>query len=571
MYKSIALRALVLSSVVLASGSLLAASQPEPLKMDCVVPYSGMTIATPSGQPGMKVVLCPGEYALPAAAGKAAITIHGKAIEVKCAGTVLDGGASSATSLSAGKAPSEGTAFHIEKSALVTLAGCTVRNYDTGVLVEESAQIRVEDNMLSDLSYEEISLPPGSPVSCGECMANWNNINRPFEQSGGGAILIRSTMGTQILRNRVARSGVGVEAFDSTYLTVEGNRMVELTDFGVRLSDVDDSVVYNNSISAVSKWQDRAGCVVDCAMDSAGILLVNDSDGNTIDHNEILDTYGASGFFIGNDWCPTSDDNIVSNNRIEGGGAGNAIEATFASGNVIDHNLAAGYPTGMWPTYSTGYTITNNIVRDNTLRQGIALVNVREATVTGNRVERNPVGILVRSESVLSLPDLNPNTADLVLRGNAVTESTVDALRFEAWWLPERPPVFTTDVSATANLLAGDGASTTGVRLLPDSLGPESAPDSVLIAGNSIDIWSFGYAVRNEQVRDIAMAKTWWSSLSVARIESRICDGEDPECAGMGDVTVTTIAKHPLLLPKMPSEEGIGNVAPLPPFFDVAP
>ena len=546
---------LVLAVVTMSCLSTTWASQPWPVVDKCVAPEVGLQLAP---RPGERVVLCPGHFVLPVSLGQTAISITGTDVEIVCAATVLDG--------FDGLEPSEGTAFEIADGAGITLTGCTVKNFRTGILVRDTDGATVDGHTFTGLFHDaDLRFRPEGPYDCGWCMQyNWNNINR--SDWVGGAVRIRNSSHVSVVGNLMSKIYNGVEAFESSGIDISRNRMAEITDWGVRLYDTDDSVVDNNHISKVAKWMDRHACSLGCPMDAAGILLVKDSDANAITHNEVHDTWGASGFFLGNEGTlpSSSDGNYIAENRIEHGAVGNAFEMTFGRDNVLEHNIGDDYATGIWPTYSRGYVISRNIIRNSRSNPGLALVNVEDAQVHDNYLVANPIGILVKTEKPQAWwGDVPQHVMSVALAGNTVTGGG-KALVFRGV-SPEQHPWFTEAVDVTRNHLAG---SNTGIRFEPWAFEIGSG-GGAKIAENNIDIATMSTAVDNSnQTEDLVLPRNWWNSFSTFEIEAKIQDQQDNPA--WGDVDPNVLAVAPWPVPEPPSEAGIGNVAPYPPSWPIA-
>ena len=93
--------------------------------------------------------------------------------------------------------------------------------------------------------------------------------------------------------------------------------------------------------------------------DSAGILLVNNSNHNTIDHNQC--TGGGDGFFIGNENGSPSNFNLVKENDCSHAAA-NAFECTFSKGNRFENNRASYSSFGFWLGFSYNSTVVGNTI-----------------------------------------------------------------------------------------------------------------------------------------------------------------------------------------------------------------
>jgi len=162
----------------------------------------------------------------------------------------------------------------------------------------------------------------------------------------------------------------GIEVYNSSvYFRIENCSIYNVLD-GIHLSDVDNSLIYNNSIS-----------------DGLGIgIFLEHSDNHTISYNNLLNiTSGYGGYAI--ILMYSNHSKIINNSVISSiGGIASAFNFdVFISDNDIINNSMVGIATGL----SSFTTITQNNVINNT--GGIFLQDSNETTVNVNLVSENAI------------------------------------------------------------------------------------------------------------------------------------------------------------------------------------
>ena len=219
--------------------------------------------------------------------------------------------------------------------------------------------------------------------------APWLDINAPPDLDdrvnlGGGAFVLRCT--GLVLQGLTANDqGNGLDIYHSIGITASNCNASNNTGWGVHLHNTSHSTVEHGRFN---------DCVRHGLGDSAGILLVNNSNLNVIDDNTCL--RGGDGFFIGNENGSPSNFNTVTNNDCSHAAA-NAFECTFSNGNRFENNRASYSSYGFWLGFSY-----NSTVRGNTMigcGSGIEIDHGQDNTLAENTITNsNGPGIVLQTD-----------------------------------------------------------------------------------------------------------------------------------------------------------------------------
>jgi parallel beta-helix repeat protein len=218
--------------------------------------------------------------------------------------------------------------------------------------------------------------------------APWLDINAPADLSdrvnlGGGVFVLRCN---DLVLENVSASGQenGLDIYHSVNVTARGCVASNNTGWGVHLHNTSHSTVEHGRFN---------DCVRPGLGDSAGILLVNNSNSNLINDNQCIGS--GDGFFIGNENGSPSNFNTVTNNCSHA--AANAFEATFSNGNVFENNHASYSGYGFWLGYSYNSSVRSNIVIG--CGCGIEIDHGQDNTLSGNTITNtNGPGVVLQTD-----------------------------------------------------------------------------------------------------------------------------------------------------------------------------
>jgi parallel beta-helix repeat protein len=324
-----------------------------------------------------EVQICPGRYRVPDPAGRGVIVAASSGTRIDLTGVTL---------LSGDTLPERFTGRGVLATNVdnVTIIGGTIRGYQYGVRIEGGRGHRISG---VDVSGSRTGRRYSTPERYDE--RDWLDIFRPdtFEQYGSG-VYLRGTDGASVTNivSRGAQNGIGLFAARASYIAdndVSGN-----SGWGIHLWRSSQNTIVRNRAHHNVRCESeryRRGC------DSAGILLREQSDSNTIAHNDL--SRSGDGFFLSGHrpLVKPSVGNLVIRNDATGAWH-NAFESTFSWGNTFLENRADSSDYGFWLGYSSG-----NVVRGNTIvgsrTAGIAIEHGSDNTLAANIVVGGPTGI----------------------------------------------------------------------------------------------------------------------------------------------------------------------------------
>lgn len=385
-----------------------------------------------------EVQICPGRYRVPDPGSRGVIVAASSGTRIDLTGVTLLSGDTAAERFT-------GRGVLATNVDNVTIIGGTIRGYQYGVRIEGGRGHRISG---VDVSGSRAQRLRSTPERYDE--RDWLDIFRPdtFEQYGSG-VYLRGTDGASVTNivSRGAQNGIGLFAARASYLAdndVSGN-----SGWGIHLWRSSQNMIVRNRAHHNVRCESeryRRGC------DSAGILLREQSDSNTIAHNDL--SRSGDGFFLSGHrpLVKPSVGNLVIRNDATGAWH-NAFESTFSWGNTFIENRADSSDYGFWLGYSSG-----NVVRGNTIvgsrTAGIAVEHGSDNTLAANVVIGGPTGIRLFGPTAGAEPS----------RGYAVDDNVLARL--------ERAIVLenTTRARIRGNLFDGVGSG-----LVVDSAGRDAA------------------------------------------------------------------------------------------------
>ena len=321
------------------------------------VPIDGMVITTSCS-------LKPGTYHLPNG-----ISIGASNVRVDMMGVTLIGTGS-------------GTGFGVTMLGVhdATIVGGTIHGYYYGLRIEHCHGCAV-----LDLDASRNWLDPKSQVP----KAPWLNINAPPDLDDrvnlGGGVFVLGCSGLELRNVTASGQENGLDIYHSVNVTATACVASNNTGWGIHLHNTSHSTVEHGRFN---------DCIRPGLGDSAGILLVNNSNSNTINDN--LCTGGGDGFFIGNENGSPSNFNVVTNNDCSHASA-NAFEATFSNGNMFENNRASYSGYGFWLGFSYNSTVRGNIMIG--CGCGIQIDHGQDNTLAGNTITNaNGPGIVLQTD-----------------------------------------------------------------------------------------------------------------------------------------------------------------------------
>jgi len=324
-----------------------------------------------------EVKICPGRYRIPDPDERGVIIAVSSGTHIDLTGVTLVSGDTLQHEY-------RGRGVVVSNVDNVAIVGGTIRGYRFGVRVEGGRAHRISGVDVSGTRAQRLR---STPEQFDE--GDWLDIFRPdtFELYGSG-IYLRGTDGASVtgIVSRGAQNGIGLFAARASYIAdndVSGN-----SGWGIHLWRSSHNTLLRNQAHHNVRCEGttyRRGC------DSAGILLREQSDSNTIADNDLSSS--GDGFFLSGHRPlvrPSVGNLVIRNNAT--GAYHNAFESTFSWGNSFIDNRADSSDYGFWLGYSSG-----NLVRGNTIigsrTAAIAIEHGSENTLSANVMIGGNVGI----------------------------------------------------------------------------------------------------------------------------------------------------------------------------------
>ncbi|HEY8175697.1 MAG TPA: right-handed parallel beta-helix repeat-containing protein [Gemmatimonadaceae bacterium] len=343
------------------------------------IPRAGLVISRTTA-------IRPGFYQLtaPATLDSALIVIRGSNITVDFAGVRLIG-----TPSSADPDRAVGVAIMVDGGANVTIKNAHIRGYKVAILARGTRNLRLIDN---DLSFNW--KPRLYSIVEHESLADWLSYHHNEKDEWlryGAAIYLSGVRGGEVRGNTVVQGMNGLLMTATDSLLAWNNDFSFNSGLGIGMYRSSHNRVMHNrvefNVRGYSEGFYRRG------QDSAGILIYEQSDSNTVAFNAV--THGGDGLFLwaGQHTMDTGEgganDNVIYGNDFSWAPA-NGIEATF-SRNVFIKNVVRGSDYGVWGGYSFNSVVLANELVAN--RVGIAIEHGQENRILANHFDRDSTAV----------------------------------------------------------------------------------------------------------------------------------------------------------------------------------
>lgn len=243
----------------------------------------------------------------------------------------------------------------------------SVFRYKYAVYITNSYHININGNVFS-----------GNKVDS----AGWIDVWANYNQALGGGVMMYQTRGCHIFNNIMTLQNDGVALYHCDSIGINGNDFSWNTSFGIRMFWTDTCHIYQNNCSHVNRpYTDPSDC--------AALLMIISND-NNIEDNDL--SYSGDGVFLGQyQHSDIPNNNYFYNNECSYS-PHNAIEATFADGNIYKKNNCNYSHYGFWLGYSFNSIVDSNEVIGN-YQSGIAIDRGFNNYIGHNDINVNPIGI----------------------------------------------------------------------------------------------------------------------------------------------------------------------------------
>jgi len=212
--------------------------------------------------------------------------------------------------------------------------------------------------------------------------SGWTDVWADYTGSLGGGVMMYQSRAAHIYENSMTLQNDGIALYHCDSIRIHDNDFSWNTSFGIRMFYTDTCYIYQNNCSHVNRpYTDPSDCAA---------LLMIIANANRVENNDL--SYSGDGVFLGQ----YQQSNIPNNNYFAWNECSysphNAIEATFAGGNVYKHNKCNYSHYGLWLGYSFSSVVDSNEIIGN-YQSGIAIDRGHANIITSNTIRDNPIGI----------------------------------------------------------------------------------------------------------------------------------------------------------------------------------
>jgi parallel beta-helix repeat protein len=241
----------------------------------------------------------------------------------------------------------------------------------------------------------------------------WIDVWSDYTAALGGGVMMYASRAVEIFDNVMKYQNDGVAAYHCDSLRIHDNDFAWNTSYGIRMFWTDSCHIYNNLASHINRpYTDPSDCAA---------LLMIISNENRVDYNDL--SYSGDGVFLGQ----YQHSDIPNNNYFAWNECSysphNAIEATFADGNVYKHNTCNVSDYGFWLGYSFNSIVDSNDISGN-YNSGIAIDRGFNNYIAHNTIKNNPIGLELWEGSTIVGYE-NQTSHDYTIPGNTFEGNTL--------------------------------------------------------------------------------------------------------------------------------------------------
>lgn len=321
--------------------------------------------------------------------------------------------------------------------------------------------------------------------------SGWIDVWADYTQALGGGVMMYQSRAAHIHDNTMTMQNDGVALYHCDSVNIHDNDFSWNTSYGIRMFWTDSCNIRQNNCSHVNRpLTDPSDCAA---------LLMIVSNASKVEYNDL--SWSGDGVFLGQyQHSNTPNNNYFAWNECSYS-PHNAIEATFADGNVYKHNNCNYSHYGLWLGYSFNSVVDSNDISGN-YQSGIAIDRGFNNLISHNTIRDNPIGIELWEGSPVSgyatfhsqdYPITNNN-----FEGNTRAISSVNTkhlqLHSNEFNFSQAASVYLDGTSATDTITGNTFRMPTGYHIYNNSAYPKYAPgnifqpsDTALISAKTFD------------------------------------------------------------------------------------
>ena len=212
--------------------------------------------------------------------------------------------------------------------------------------------------------------------------SGWIDVWADYTQALGGGVMMYNSRAADIFDNTMKMQNDGVALYHCDSVRIWNNDFAWNTSYGIRMFWTDSCHIYNNLANHINRpYTDPSDCAA---------LLMIISNENRVENNDL--SWSGDGVFLGQyQHSEVPNNNYFAYNECSHS-PHNAIEATFADGNVYKHNKCNVSHYGFWLGYSFNSIVDSNEINGN-FNSGIAIDRGFNNDIAHNTIRNNPIGI----------------------------------------------------------------------------------------------------------------------------------------------------------------------------------
>ncbi len=394
----------------------------------------------------------------------------------------------------------------------VTLNGTNYTGY--GIVIRNSSNVQIRNFTAIDSFFYAIRIDSSSNVTVNGCdlsynkndTSGWLNVWTDVGNANGGGVLVNRSEGANLSHNVMKYSNDGIAMYHCASDTILNNDLSYNTAYAIRMFFSDSNDVENNQASHVYRENPVNS-------DAGAILLIVSND-NRVVNNDF--SYSSDGIFLGQyQYSQIPNDNYFAYNNCSNS-PHNAIEATFADGNVYEHNKADSSCYGFWLGYSFNTIVDSNEVIANHQAlsvgtDGIAIDRGYNNTITNNVISGNVAGIALWEGTPPVTGYESQLSANYTIAHNTITDNTTGI-----------DVTDTQNFTADSNDVSDNG---TGISLSGGTKG-------CVLHGNTFSR-TISYYIQNNSSYPINATANSFSTSDTSYIEGKIFDHQDDSTKGV--------------------------------------
>jgi len=243
--------------------------------------------------------------------------------------------------------------------------------------------------------------------------SGWIDVWSDYASALGGGAMFYNCDTISVHDDTMRLQNDGVALYHCAHAAVYNCDFEWNTSYGIRMFFTDSCSIHDNLSNHINRpLTDPSDC---------GAILLIVSNENDVEHNDF--SYSGDGIFLGQyQYSNIPNNNYFAYNECSGS-PHNAIEATFADGNIYRHNKCNMSEYGFWLGYSFNSSVDSNEVNYNQY-SGIAIDRGFNNKITHNSFVVNPNGIELWEGSVISGYE-NQTSHDYTIDSNTFDGNTI--------------------------------------------------------------------------------------------------------------------------------------------------